>query len=457
MKNRTLTRQLFLRIGPVILLAIATVSGLAFYSARQEINFEYDAQLINNANMLWVLVEEELSEQKQDVPKEVKGIDINVKGQTELNDTVDDYANSRMFRAWKTGKLIMHSDTAPNAAAMNPQGFSVIDYQNEEWVIYTLAIPETDISIEVGEKKKLREILALDILLNLIVPMLLLIPVTGVMIWFGISGGLGGIRFLVGQIQRRSPDDLSHVDIAALPEDLSPLGKALNQLFSKLEHSFTTEKRFTDQAAHQLRTPQAIINLQLQMLAAANSDTERQELIKELMASNDRATKLVAKLLTSARLNHMPNNLQPVAVYPAIAAVMAELGLLARQKAIEMSLEGAKNVAVMADETLFKLMMGNLIENAIKYTPAGGNVWVNIEPHETACKISVRDSGCGIPEEERERVFGRFYRVSTPQEEGSGLGLAIVAEIIARFSGSIALKTPASGSGLLVEVNLPVE
>jgi len=455
MKNGTLTRQLFLRMGPVILLTIAAVSGLAFYSARQEINFEYDAQLINNANILWALIQDELHEQVQDIPKEIGDIDLNSRAENDLTDTADDYANSRMFRAWRAGKLIMYSDTARLEAPKNPKGFTVISYQNEDWVLYTVDIPDTDVSIEVGEKKKLREILAVDILMDLTVPMLLLIPITGVLIWYGIGGGLGGIRFLVGQIQSRSPDDLSHVDIADLPDDLLPLAMELNQLFSKLEYSFTVEKRFTDHAAHQLRTPQATISLQLQMLAAATNDAEKAELIQELMESNDRATRLVAMLLTSARMHHQPISLQPVAVYPAIASVIAELGMHASQKSIEISLEGSEEAIAMADETLFKLMMSNLIENAIKFTPANGSVDVVIRTGGKGVIISVCDTGCGIPMEERELVFGRFYRVETPQQEGSGLGLALVAEIIERFSGVIALKTPPSGIGTLVELELP--
>ncbi|MSP42900.1 MAG: HAMP domain-containing histidine kinase [Alphaproteobacteria bacterium] len=455
MKSGTLTRRLFLRLGPVILLTIAAVSGLAFYSAREEINFEYDAQLINSANILWALIQDELHETKMDFPKEIGDIDLNLRAGDDLTDSADAYANARMFRAWRAGQLIMYSDTARQEAPKNPPGFTVISHQNEDWVLYTVDIPDTDVSIEVGEKKKLREILAQDILLDLTVPMLLLIPITGVLIWYGIAGGLGGIRFLVDQIQSRSPDDLSHVEIARLPDDLLPLAKELNQLFSKLEYSFTIEKRFTDHAAHQLRTPQATISLQLQMLAAATTDAEKAELIQELMESNDRATRLVAMLLTSARMHHQPISLLPVAAYPAIASVIAELGMHASQKSIEISLEGPEEAAVMADETLFKLMMSNLIENAIKFTPAGGSVDVVIRAGGKGVTISVCDTGCGIPVEERELVFGRFYRVETPQQEGSGLGLALVAEIIERFSGTIAIKTPPSGIGTLVELELP--
>jgi two-component system sensor histidine kinase QseC len=247
------------------------------------------------------------------------------------------------------------------------------------------------------------------------------------------------------------------VDTEVLPKDLAPLGKSLNQLLTKLEYSFATEKRFTDHAAHQLRTPQATIKLQLQMLAKATSEKEKEALIKELMLSNERASKLVNMLLTSTRLNHQPVNLQEVAAYNAIAGVMADLGLLAKDKNIEMSLDGAENAVILADEILFRLMLGNVIENAVKYTPPGGNVRVWIEPQGKNYKISVEDTGCGIPEKERRFVFDRFYRISIPGTEGSGLGLAIVSDIIDRFSGSIELKTPKNGTGLLVEITLPAK
>lgn len=458
MNKTTLGRKLFIRIAPTIITTILVIGGLAFYSATKEINTVYDAQLISNANVLWTLVSDEIKEGEGDYPKKVDDIDLSVADQLSLNESADDYADSRMFRVWESGKMMMYSDTAlPPAIPKQQNGFSTISYKGEDWRIYALPIPKTMISIEVGEKMDLRDTLVTNILINIALPLLLLVPIVGVLIWFSISNGLGVIRDLVEQIRKRSPDDLSHVNAELLPKDLAPLGKSLNQLFTKLEHSFTAEKRFTDHAAHQLRTPQTTTKLQLQMLAKATTPEERETLIKELMQSNERGTKLINMLLTSARLNHQSILLQPVAVYRAIASAMAELGLLAKQKKIEMSLEGSEAATVVADEALLKLMMQNLIENAIKYTPENGSVHVKIELEEQSCKISVSDTGCGIPEKERELVFGRFYRVATPEAEGSGLGLAIVAEIIERFDGKIALKTPDSGSGLLVEVILPSE
>ena len=458
MKNSTLSHKLFIRIIPTIVFTILLIAGFAFHSADVEINTVYDAQLISNANVLWTLVGDELDEASVKGPKRIDDIDLQEGNQILFNASADDYAEARMFRVWKADRMLVYSDTAlPQEVVKRPTGFSDVTYKGEDWRVYNLPLPGDQVSIEVGEKLALRNTLVDNILFNLAWPLLLLVPVIGVMIWFGIGSGLGTIHNLVEQIRKRSPNDLSHVDTNALPKDLAPLGKSLNQLFTQLDHSFTTEKRFTDHAAHQLRTPHATIKLQLQMLAKATTDEEKQGLITELMMSNERASKLVGMLLTSARLHHQQINMKSVVVYQSIAAVMAELGLLAKEKSIDMSLQGDEQLATLADETLLKLMLGNLIENAIKYTPIGGSVGVRVARQENDCKIYITDTGCGIPEEARALVFERFYRVGTPEPEGSGLGLAIVADIIERFSGSIALKTPGNGIGLLVEITLPAQ
>ena len=456
MNGGTLSSKLFIRIAPIIVLTILLIGGLAFCSANKEINTVYDAQLISNANVLWTLISDELQEATQKGPKEIDDIDLTGTNQITFNESADDYADSRMFRVWKSNKIMIYSDTAlPSSIEKQPTGFSTVTYNNESWRIYSLPLPGDKVSIEVGEKRSLRNKLVANILFDLAWPLLLLVPIVGAMIWLGISSGLGAIRSLVSQIRSRTPDDLSPVDTSVLPKDLLPLSHSLNYLFTKLDQSFTAEKRFADHAAHQLRTPQATIRLQLQMLAAATTEKEKKEILHELMLSNERAGKLINMLLTSARLSHQPVHLQALAAYPAIAAVMAYLGVIAKEKKIEMELSGVEDACVLADETLFKLMMANLIENAIKYTPSGGNIWVKTTAQNKTCHISISDTGCGIPEEERALVFERFYRIAIPEAEGSGLGLAIVAEIVERFSGSIELKKPKNSTGLLVEIILP--
>ena len=454
MKTRTLGYRLFIRILPTIFITILFIGLFALRSATKEINLVYDAQLVNDANVLLALTGDELAAAAHH-PKVVGDMDSTTNSEAVLEDSVDEYADSRMFRIWKSGRIMLSSSTAlPESISQQKTGFSTLLYNRNLWRIYTLPVSSEDITIEVGEEITLRDTLVYNILLDLALPLLLLIPLIGFLLWIGIGNGLGTIRTLVDQIRSRSPNDLSPMDIAALPHDLAPLGKSINQLFIMLEHSFTAERRFADHAAHQLRTPLAALKLQLQMLAKAHSEPERIVLIAELLESNERAAGLVNKLLTSARVSHQPIELSPTSLRQTLESVLVELGPLATQKHIELALEG-EDGTVLADAILLRLMCSNLIENAIKYTLEGGQVTVSIYPHQDKWRMDIEDTGPGIAIEERTNVFEHFYRIGTPEYEGSGLGLSIVAEIVSRFSGEIRLETPASAKGLLVCVTLP--
>jgi two-component system sensor histidine kinase QseC len=292
-------------------------------------------------------------------------------------------------------------------------------------------------------------------MLNLFFPLLVLVPVVGLLVWYSINNGLRPIHGLVRQIRSRSPDDLSVIPLDRLPRDLYPLGMSVNQLLNKLERSLTAERRFADHAAHQLRTPQAGSKLLLQMLRDADSETERSAILADLMASNDKATRLIEQMLRAARVSHQPIRLKAVRLYEVTASVIAELGAIITLRRHDVSLEGAESAEVKADEPLLRLLIANLIDNAIKYTPAGGKIKVSILPEDGAWSVSVTDSGPGIAPQHREAVFQRFYRVNTPEVEGAGLGLAIVSDIVERLSANIALSVPPSGVGLSVKVTLP--
>jgi len=456
MKNGTLTRKLFFRIAPTILVTIAVIGLFAYRSAKREINYVYDAQLINDASVLWALVEDEFHEAGSDETKKLPSIDLDFNNQHAASKEADEYASARMFRIWVSGKIMMFSDTAlPATISQQSVGFSEVEYNHETWRIYTQAVPNSAVTIEVGEKRALRNKLVANILLQLSFSLLILVPAVGLLIWLGIKSGLGTIRTLVREIRSRSPDDLSSIPVEDLPRDLSPLGKSINQLLAKLEHSLTAERRFSDHAAHQLRTPLAGLKLQLQMLAKEDDERERMALIGDLTRSTNRATHLVEQLLRAARVSHQPVNMKALPLYHIAASVIAEVAKVAAQKQLDISLEGQEEANVRADELLMKLMIGNLLDNAIKYTPISGKIRISLLPRDGMWCLTISDTGPGISESEREAVFHRFYRAATPVTDGAGLGLAIVGEIIDRLSATIALKTPENGQGLRVEVLLP--
>lgn len=440
----------------MILIAICIIGILAFKGATRQINHVYDAQLISSANLIWLVVEDEMSQQTGPF-RRIRKIDLAESNQKALNEFADAYANSRMFRVWRGNRLAMISDKAPIVGIpQQASGLSYVEDDNaERWRVYSLEIPDTDITVEAGEKITLRDTLVKNILLTLAGPLALLVPLVGMLIWVGIGSGLGTVRALIAQIRARTPDDLSPLVLGNVPRDLAPLGNSINHLLQKLENSFNAEKRFAEHAAHHLRTPLATIKLQMQMMEKARNATERQSLLSDLAASIERASRLVGQLLTSTRISHQPMVRQALDMKQNIIAMITDLAPIAAQKNIAVSFHGVDGVMVMADETLLRLLIGNIIENAVKYTPEAGAVHVELSADVEHVCCAVTDSGPGIAEDERAHVFQRFYRVGTPKAQGTGLGLAIVAEVAARLSGSIALKTPASGMGLLVEITLP--
>ena len=456
LQRQSLIRSLFYRIAPTIVITVLVIGWLAFHSATLQINKVYDAQLINNANIVWALVENELNDGGTSAFRRIRKIDLSINAQPSLNNSVSEYAESRMFRVWKANRLAMVSDEAfPASVPAAEPGFSEATHNDERWRIYAFRIPDSTLLIEAGEKINLRQALVKRILFELFAPLLLLLPVIGLLLWAGIANALGALRALIVQISKRSPEDLSHINLDRLPIDFVPLGSSINQLLSKLEDSFSAEKRFTDHAAHQLRTPLATIKLQLQMLEQVTKPAEQSAMLADLKQSTERASKLVTQLLTAARVSHQPITPTRIELYPLVARLIADLGPLVASKNLDVSLDTAPDVVAMADETLLILMLSNIIENAVKYTPENGTIRVMLVSDTRFARCIVTDNGPGIGANERDLVFTRFYRVDTPHVAGTGLGLAIAAEVAARLGGNIALGDNPSGHGLMVEINLP--
>lgn len=453
----TLSQRLFLRILPTLIITIAIVGIFAYHSATREIDNIYDAQLINDANVLWSLMKHPLTRMTARPTVQVPDLDFNMDNQLALNEDADDYADAHSFRAWKGPALAFASSNAfPAEVKRFSAGFSDVTYQNELWRIYSLPIPNSDVTIEVAEKIILREGLVDNILLNLAFPLLVLVPVSAIIIWLAINNGLANVRGLVSQIRTRTPDDLSMIATGRLPRDLTPLVHSLNNLLRKLGHSLAMERRFSDLAAHQLRTPQAGIKLLLQMFDRADSDEERAALLKDLVVSNERAMHLIEQLLRLARVSHQPLQLEALPLRQIAAAALADFGVMLNRRGFNAGLVGTHDPQVLTDRALLRVMIDNLLDNSIKYSPAGGRIEVRIEPSSRGFRLSIEDSGPGIPPEQREAAFQRFNRLDARAgEEGAGLGLPIVADIGNRLDIGISLGTPAWGSGLKVDLDIP--
>lgn len=453
----SLLAALFGRVGVLMLVIIAVVGLLAFFTAQKRINEIYDGQLIIGANVLRALMSEELKEGPPRIDEPELQVDDSALLSPEDRQAFDNYADWRMFRIWRGPKLVLRSDTGPPVTAPpSEDGFSEIDGPRARWRLYTLHVAAKHVTVQIGERSDIRLVLVQGIALGLALPLLLLVPTAGVLIWLALSAGLQALRTLIAEIGRRTMRDLSPLALDAWPRDLHPLVRSINRLFERIDRALQNERRFLDDAAHQLRTPLAAVKLQAQLIAREPDAAERQAMTTQLVESVDRASAMTDRLLTLARLEARPG---PGAdrgdLREETVAALADLAPLAARREVELSFEGEGDFP-SGDPVLLRLIAANLVENAINHAPAGSEVAVQLSYGEGRQQIAVTDSGPGIPAAERARVVERFYRGEGASANGSGLGLSIVSEAVRLLGGRLELQDREDGtSGLRAVAELP--
>lgn len=461
----TLTRRLYVRIMPLLILTVGGVGWLTWRSADLEITHIYDAELINYADIQWMRVQHQLMTQAPpSAPVVAQAIDFSLGNQLALNEDADDYGDAHAFRFWKDGQLAYVSENAfPVTVPPFAPGFVNFSYKAVPWRIYTLPIPGSGIVVEVAEMRVLRSGLVSNILWEIAVPLLVLIPVLAVVIWLVIGRGLRTISDLVAQIQKRTPDNLRPLLAEGMPVDLVPVVRSVNQLMTTLDHSLARERSFADLAAHQLRTPQAGTQLLLQMLRNETNPEERKLLEARLFESSERSMHLINQLLHFARVGHQVLLLERTDLRQEMVQSLADFGPVIEARhidcAIEDALEGMETAPLSTDQFLLRLLLDNLLDNAIKYSPDGGEIRLRLERSAPASKSSwtlmIEDQGPGIAAEKYDVVFRPFFRLPGAARTGAGLGLAIVGSAAARLGVSIALSKPPNGKGLRVTLTFP--
>jgi len=264
------------------------------------------------------------------------------------------------------------------------------------------------------------------------------------------------------EVAGRDPMDLEPVRAGDLPQELRPIVEAINQCIQRLNEHVLRQKRFIADAAHQIRTPLAILGTQLQYATQMQDDSRLREIIGSAEGSTQTMTDLVNKLLllsqAEAQSASGPGMGQAVAdVVPAVTAVLEDLVVLAQRKQIDLGADmPTDSVKVRINEWMLVAVISNLVDNAIRYTPDGGEVTVAVSVAQGFATLAVSDNGPGIPPEARPKVFDRFYRNAQPHQQGSGLGLAIVKEIVVAAQGNISLLPGIDGNGVTFAVSLPL-
>ncbi|MFA7350584.1 MAG: ATP-binding protein [Methylotenera sp.] len=439
-----------LRLRLVLLLSLGL--GVAWLMAawfthvesRHEIDQLFDAQLAQSAQVLLGTTRHELHERIEH-------------GDDEIIATSHEYELKLAFQIWAENGLLMRSGAAPfTQMGSASDGYSETLLNGEPWRVLTRWDARHELMIQVAEPIAGRENLARHITLKMLLPSLIALPVLALLIWFAVGAGLRPLQQLKQEVKQRAVNRLEPVAMKSVPEEVAPLAQALNDLFARLQQAFEGERRFTADAAHELRTPLAALKIQAQVALRANDEVERNTALENVLRGVDRATRLVEQLLTLARVDPETATLafKPIELQDLAASVMRDLEPLAHAKHIEMALEVNSACSVLGDDAQLGLLLRNLIDNAIRYTPAGGRVLVALQSN-GGVSIEVCDTGPGIAEAERDQVLQRFYRISGSGEEGSGLGLSIVRRIAELHGAQLILSGNPSGTGLLVKVLWP--
>lgn len=436
-------RLLTLLLGVTTLVWLAT-TAFAFFDAHHEIDELFDAQLAQSAKVILAQARHELEDSRHE------GEEIEIE-----EESGSKHEQKIAFQIFdRHGTLLLRSASAP-ATRLSPRsaGYSDAYIDDERWRIFSLR--RDGYLIQTGERHDLRNELTATVAQRLAYPLVFALPVLALLIWIAVGRGLAPLRRITREVMRRAPDDLAPIADPQIPQEIQPLAEALNTLLGRLASTLENERRFTADASHELRTPLAALKVQAQVAMQTGREEGRRHALRQVIEGANRAAHLVEQLLTLARLDHAATPPKNEADLHAVAAeCLAQLAAMAVNKGVDLSLaEGHGHIN--GDPVMLGVLLRNLVDNAIRYTPPGGAVRVAVTQDKNHVMLEVCDSGPGIPETERARALERFYRITGTEESGSGLGLSIVQRIADLHRARLSLENPRDGHGLCVRVAFP--
>lgn len=359
--------------------------------------------------------------------------------------------------ATRSGELLYRSPGAPAQVLASVNGYTNAVIEGHSWRVLTLESGSTPLIIHMAEPLGVRDALLARTMRTVAVPLVLALVLLTLLIGVVTERAFRPVRRIATDLAGRGADDFSPVDTAAMPIETYSLGVALNGLLARHAEVLARERRFTADAAHELRTPLAALRAQAQVAARAGSAAETRRALEKLQAGIDRTSHLMSQLLSLARLE--PGSAfdpaQTTEARVVVELILEDLAQAAHEKRVVVAVSGAEVHLPGSPEVLY-LLIRNLLENSIRHVAECGHVALDIRRDPQALLLSVSDDGPGIPSGERARAFERFYRIPGSGSGGSGLGLSIVGRIVELLGGTIELTAPAAGTGLIVTIRLPL-
>ncbi len=445
----SIQRRLLASVIGVLVAGIVVTGGIVYRQARDEANDLFDLQLRQIA---------------QSIPVRLYG--------ALAPRALDDLGSGEnvVVRIWnRFGGLVYGSHAVVELPRPVQLGLTTVSTPLGDWRVFA-SVVDGNLVLEVAQPISVRSKLAAEVALRTVLPLLVLLPVMGGLLWWVVGRGLLPLRRVAREVAERRPEALARLSEDALPLEVAPLVVALNGLLADLASARDAQRAFIADAAHELRTPLTALQLQLQILEradaasaiAAGPGDARAVAIDALRAGLARASRLVEQLLAMARAEpEIVVGGSGVVDLVALASDAVKLHAgLAHDRDIDLGLAPSDGpLAVAGDRDALYTLLGNLIDNALRYTPPGGRVDVAVEGTDDAAVLAVSDDGPGIAPHERERVFDRFHRGDAARvagdTRGSGLGLAIVRRIADRHGATVGIGAPPGGRGTRVAVRFP--
>ena len=438
-------RTLRLILG-LLFLGLLIMTVLNLHDSNHEIDEVYDAQLAQNARLLQGIMRMPMASKEH---AELYQAFNQALGQAAPKADGHPYESKIAFQVWNAqGELLVQTVSAPAfAAASAAPGFSdVTDPSGRKWRAFTLDDTQYSLKIWVGERDDVRADLVDRIVRHTVVPNLLGALMLAAVIWLAIGWGLKPLVDMAATLRARHPGSLEPLQLMPLPTELEPMQAALNRVLAQIQEVMGRERRFIADAAHEMRTPLAVLRVHAQNLMEEGSEEDRRESLEHLIAGVDRTTRLVNQLLTMARIEPQTDTQAAPSIDLAatVRDSLVQLTPWLLNHGLELAFDVDEDIGrVRVNAAAIDIALNNLVTNAANFSPPHGLITVRLAKQQDHYELSVEDQGPGIDEAERERLFERFY--SRGNAQGAGLGLTIVQAIAARLGGQIRLENRHSG------------
>jgi len=373
------------------------------------------------------------------------------------------YSLKVAFQVWERGRTLrLHSANAPNVRLSNSeQGFSDVMHDGVEWRVFSAWDAAREFLVQVAERQEARNEISTAQAKSLGLWLLAALPALALAIWLAVTHALGPLDELRRELARRDPSRLSPLKVHGVPAETLPLVDEINRLFERIDRLIERERRFTADAAHELRTPLAVLRTQAQVAQSTRAETVRREALDSLIAGTDRATRLIGQMLMLARIESgdggkesavMQMPLVTADLHEIVRVEAAAVAPRAVERHIDLALAGDAAVLMPCRPELLAILARNLLDNAVRYSPDGGRINVSVQAVAGRVELRVSNTGTTIAADEMARLGERFHRIPGSGETGSGLGLSIVARIAELHNARLEFERGADDGGLSVIV-----